>query len=271
MQYLFNSWSSLKQRLLSVKYILLCLDFDGTITPIRPTPRQANLHHDQRQLLRKISHTKSFIVGIISGRALKDIKKKIGVKGLVFVGNHGLEIAYRKQNFIYPAAKRFISVIATVARQLTKKLTSIPQVVLEKKRLSLSLHYRLVKKEKMARLKELFSQIIKPYVAAHKIKLTSGKKVWELRPPINWNKGKAIQWLVQRLRLKSVFCIYVGDDETDEDAFQVVNRMHGISIVVGKKRNSCARYYLRSTTDVQRFLGEISKMRNEAVKSEYVK
>ena len=262
MHYLFDVWGSLERKLLRARYIFLCADFDGTITPIKPRPKQAELCEDVRLLLRKISKHKSFSVGIISGRALKDIKQKVGIEGLIFAGNHGLEITYKKRNFIYPAAKRFVPVISQITRRLKKRLTPFSGAVLEEKHLSLSLHYRLVKREKLAKLKKIFLQIIRPYLSSQEVRLTFGKKVWEVRPPIEWNKGKAILWLVQKLRPKRVLAIYVGDDLTDEDAFRVVNRIGGISIVVGRRKASCARYYLKSTKETQRFLEEIHRCRD---------
>jgi len=262
MQYLFSAWDSLEKRLLQAKYVLLCADFDGTIVPIKSRPEQANLCEEIRHLLGKISKLKSFFVGIISGRALKDIQEKVGVKGIIFAGNHGLEIAYKKKDFIYPAAKKFVPVILRIAQRLTRELPSFPGAILEEKHLSLSLHYRLVRKERLPKLKEIFLCTVKPYLASRKIKLTYGKKVWEVRPPVKWDKGKAVLWLIQKLKPKSLFVIYVGDDVTDEDAFRAVNKIGGISILVGRKKASSARYYLKSTKDTQKFLEKIQTIKD---------
>ncbi len=262
MRYLFDAWGSLEKRLLRARHIFLCADFDGTITPIKPRPKQACLSEDVRLLLRKISKNRSFFVGIISGRSLRDIKQKVGIAGLIFAGNHGLEIAYKKKKFVYPAAKRFVPLISRIARNLKGCLSPFSGAVLEEKRLSLSLHYRLVKKGRLTKLKKIFLQIIRPYLSSQKIRLTSGKKVWEVRPPIEWNKGKAILWLAQKLRPKKALLIYIGDDLTDEDAFRAVNRIGGISVLVGRKKASAARYYLKSTKETQRFLEEIYRCRD---------
>jgi len=261
MQYFFNAWGSLEKKLLRARRILLCADFDGTIAPIKPRPKEAKLGEGIRLLLRKISKRKSFIVGIISGRALKDIEEKVGVKGLIFAGNHGLEIAYKKKNFIYPAAKRYVPLISQIARSLKKRLAPFSGAILEEKNLSLSLHYRLVKKRNLPELKKIFFQAVKPYLAAQKIKLTYGKKVWEIRPPIKWDKGRAVLWLRQRLKPGRAFTLYIGDDATDEDAFRAVNKIGGISIRVGRKRGSSARYYLRNTKDTQRFFRQIGSLK----------
>lgn len=261
MQYLFNSWTSLQKILSRAKHIFLCLDFDGTLAPIKPTPEQANISADRRLLLRKVSQLKPFTIAIISGRSLKDIKNKVGIEGLIFAGNHGLEIAYQERHFIYPAARKFVPIITEIAQKLARKVRPFSGAILEKKHLSLSLHYRLVQEKKVSQLKAIFLQIVKPYLTKGKIKLTSGKKVWEIRPPLEWDKGKAVLWLAQRLKAPKALPIYIGDDTTDEDAFREVNRIGGISILVGKRQCSCAKYYLKSTKDTQKFLEKIQSLR----------
>jgi trehalose 6-phosphate phosphatase len=254
MQYLFEDWDSLKRRLLRSRHILLCADFDGSITPIRARPKEVFLEEKMRLLLRRISSFNSFSVGVISGRALNELKAKVALKGLIYAGNHGLEIAYNKKRFIYPAAKQFIPAISKIAQELKRGLAPFAGVVLEEKGLTLSLHYRLVKKERLTRLKKIFLQTIKPDLTSRRIKLTYGKKVWEIRPPIEWDKGKALLWFLGKLRYKRTLAIFIGDDLTDEDAFYAVNKIRGISILVGRRKKSLARYYLKGIQDVQRFL-----------------
>lgn len=272
MQELFNAWAGPKEKLLGAGHILLCADFDGTIIPIKPRPEEANLGANMRLLLRRLSKDSSFSVGIISGRALKDIKEKVGLRDIIYAGNHGLEIACKGENFIYPEAKRYIPLISKIAQRLTKRLSPFPRAYLERKRLSLSLHYRLVKRQELPGLRKVFFETVRPYLASEEItflgkspskgvKLTFGKKVWELRPPIDWDKGKAVLWLVRRLGQRKALTIYIGDDLTDEDAFGVVNKINGLSILVGRRKTSSARYYLKCPKDVQNFLEEIEKIK----------
>ncbi len=262
MRYIFGDWEKLKKRISGPARILLCLDFDGTITPIKPRPKEAKLSKNIRLLLNKISKNGTFFVGIVSGRSLKDIKEKVGLKNLFFAGNHGLEIACKGKRFIYPQAKRFIPAISQIARSLKRGLAPFSEATLEQKHLSLSLHYRLVKGGKLRRLEKLFFQITKPYLTARKIKLTCGKKVWEVRPPIEWGKGRAVLWLLRRLKSKNILSIYIGDDLTDEDAFRTVNKIGGISILVGRRKGSSAKYYLKGTKDTEKFLAEIEQLKN---------
>ena len=262
MRYIFGDWEKLSERISGPERVFLCVDFDGTITPIRPRPKDAKLNKNIRQLLRKISKNGAFFVGIISGRSLKDIKEKVGLKSLIFAGNHGLEIVYKNKKFIYPQAKRFIPAISKLGRALRKELKAFPEAVLEEKALSLSLHYRLVKGLRLRRLKKLFLRLSAPYLAARKIKRTCGKKVWEVRPPIKWGKGEAVLWLLRRLKSKNILPVYIGDDLTDEDAFRAVNKIGGISVLVGRRKGSSAKYYLKSIKDTEKFLAEIEQLKN---------
>lgn len=255
MRRLFDHWDKIEQKIRRTKHVFLCTDFDGTIAPIKPRPRQARLTEDTRKLLYKISRAKKFSLGIISGRSLKDIKKKVGLRGIIYAGNHGLEITYSKKRFIYPAAKKYVPIISAAAAGLKENLLPFPGAVLEDKTFSLSLHYRLVKGKRLAGLKKRFLQIVEPYLSAGELKLTSGKKVWELRPPINWNKGKALLWLVQRLG--KPLAIFMGDDLTDEDAFRAVNKIGGVSILIGRRLSSAAQYSLGGTRQTQAFLRKI--------------
>lgn len=261
MQYIFDYWPGLKAKLRAAGRVLLCLDFDGTLTPIKPTPHEPKLERDIELLLRRISRLEVFVVGIVSGRTLKDIKNRVGIKSLFFAGNHGLEIFYKNKKFIYPAAKKYVSVFKRIARSLKKQLKSFPGAILEDKGFSLSLHYRLVKKEEVRELKKIFLKIIEPYLSRQKIKLTYGKKVWELKPPVEWDKGKAVVKLAEKFKTKDLFTLYIGDDVTDEDAFRAVNRIKGMSIRVGRKRASAAQYYLKSARETKRLLEKIGEIR----------
>ncbi|MCQ9207915.1 MAG: trehalose-phosphatase [Omnitrophica bacterium] len=254
MQYLFSSRRVLEKRMQAKKHILLCLDFDGTLVPIYPRPQDALLEENVRSGLVKLSSCKFFSIGIISGRALKDIKEKVKIKHLIYAGNHGLEIAYRGKIFIYPPAKKYIPLIIEIGKKLTRALRAFPQAVLERKGLSLSLHYRLVKLEKLSKLRKIFFKLLKPYLAVGKVKLTHGKKVWEVRPSIKWDKGKAFLWLKDKLKSRDLFSIYIGDDLTDEDAFRAVNKIGGLSILVGRRKSSQAKYYLKNIQDTQKLL-----------------
>jgi len=256
MEYLFPHLKKLKDRL-SDKFILLFLDYDGTLTPIVETPDKAVISKEIKDLLDKLSTSPHCRVAIISGRSLSNIKAIVGLKDIIYVGNHGLEIEGSKIKFESQVSPRLKSVIRNIAEELAKRFSSIKGVLIEDKGLTLSIHYRLVDKKDMPCFERFFSEVTNPYAVRDKIKINSGKKVYEIKPPVQWDKGKVVLWLMARQQFASgenkVLPVYIGDDVTDEDAFKVLKRK-GLTIFVGEPRGSAATYYLKDAEEVNRFL-----------------
>lgn len=260
MQSLVKHWPSCKKDMEN-KFMAVFLDYDGTLTPIAPTPGQAVLPVENKVLLQKLSKNNHCRIAVVSGRSLLDLKPKLAIKGIAYVGNHGLEIEGPDIHFkglLPPQTKRLIE---QIKNKLDLRLSSIKGVLLEDKELTLSLHYRLVEKKNVPTVKRRFITICEPYRRRGEIRIGLGKKVFEVRPPIKWNKGHAVSWLLRKYRLaeeKPVIPVYVGDDRTDEDAFAVIKNK-GLTVLVGK-RPSKARYYLNNTREVTWFLNELLQL-----------
>ena len=266
MRYLFRSWESFSSDIRAASHILLLSDYDGTLTPIVSRPDEAILPPGVREKLCDLAKKTTFRVGIISGRSLSEAKAMVGIEGIYYAGNHGLEIEGPGLKFINPAAKAAQTEIKDLARQFSAKLGSIEGVIVEDKGLSLSIHYRLVKQSKQNIIAEIFGQIVSPWLRDSKIRVTSGKKVWEVRPPIDWHKGKAVETIVKEmkafLKCEQLPTIYLGDDTTDEDAFRVIHRPEGWSIFVGGENpSSNADYFLNSTSEVKTFLSRLLELK----------
>ncbi len=118
--------------------------------------------------------------------------------------------------------------------------------MLEDKGATLSLHYRLVDGWQVAGLKKDLSEVVGPFKERGLVKVTTGKKVIELRPQIDWDKGRAVEWILGREPFTSTFPIYIGDDETDRDGFRAVNGI-GTSIYVGGE-DARASYHMRQSS-----------------------
>ncbi len=256
MKYLFSQFSKIKE-LLSNKFILLLLDYDGTLTPIVKTPSKAIIHKDTKELLQKLSRSPYCKIGIISGRKLENIKNIVGINGIIYAGNHGLEIEGAKIKFESQVSPRLKLIIRNIATDMQKQLLGIKGALIEDKGLTLSIHYRLVGKKDMPAFEKIISEVINPYIARDKIKVNSGKKVYEIKPPVKWDKGKVALWFLARqqfiLGKKDVLPIYIGDDKTDEDAFKALKRK-GLMVFVGRSGSSKADYYLKNTKEVIKFL-----------------
>jgi trehalose-phosphatase len=259
MKYLFSQFSKIKE-LLNNKFILLLLDYDGTLTPIVATPSKAIIHKDTKGLLQKLSRSPYCKIGIISGRKLENIKNIVGVNGIAYAGNHGLEIQGLKIKFESQVSPRLKLTIRNIAMDMQKRLSGIKGALIEDKGLTLSIHYRLVSKKDMPAFEKAIFEVTNYYVVRDKIKVNYGKKVYEIKPPVKWDKGKVVSWLLARQQVvsgeKNVLPIYIGDDITDENAFKVLRRK-GLTVFVGRPGNSKADYYLKNAEEVTKFLRSI--------------
>jgi len=265
MEYLFNDWNSIWKQLKAAKHKVILFDYDGTLTPIVDRPEIALLPDGIGVMLDKLTHRPGVTVGIISGRAISDIREMIGVGNIVFAGNHGLEIEGPGIRFIHPLTDEIKSAMHIIGLILTKATARIRGVIVEDKGLTLSVHYRLVDAEQLQQVEAIFDNTVNIGRKGGKIKTSSGKKVHEVRPAVPWNKGKAVQMILEKFVPKNVrgsyLSMYVGDDLTDEDAFQAINSAGGISIFVGDNRQkSAAAYYLNDTSEVSSLLAEVLKI-----------
>jgi len=252
MKYLFDHWKEIEKSLTS--NILLLLDYDGTLTPIVERPELAVLSEDMKDLIERVSNR--YDIGIISGRSLADIKNLVKVEGIYYAGNHGFEVSGPNLKLAKPEAEQAKLSILKLCDELKARLGHISGAIVENKGLTASVHYRLVSAEKFKELSKIFEGIVGPYLESGAIKITQGKKVFEIRPNVDWDKGKAVLWIMDAIRLpENVLPIYVGDDRTDEDAFLALKDRDGVTILVSERvRKSNAKYFLKDVGDVREFL-----------------
>jgi trehalose 6-phosphate phosphatase len=229
------------------------LDYDGTLTPVVSHPEKALLSDSIRQTLQALATRTS--VAILSGRDLDDVHQRLNIAAIVYAGSHGFDIAgprgLRKE-----VATEFLPKLDMVEKELGQKLAGVPGAHLERKRFSIAAHYRNVKASDVPKLERAVSEV----AARHpELRTIAGKKVYELQPNIDWDKGRALMWLLESLRLdqQEMFPIYIGDDLTDEDAFRAVHH-RGAGIVVSEQpRPTAASYSLKDPKEVERFLRKL--------------
>lgn len=244
-------WSRLRQAVPDDQPLLLLVDFDGTLAPIVRHADRARITESTRQLLKSLSRVGWIREGVVSGRALPWLRKRVGLSGLVYVGNHGLEIEGPHARFVHPLARRYTPSLTRLARRLRRALAGVPGAWVEAKRLTLSVHWRAVRTTDIPAFHRRARAALAPWIATGQIQLTTGKRVLEVRPPIPWDKGKAVDWLAERYG-GTVW--YLGDDQTDEAAFRTANRRKGVSIVVGRRTSTAARWWLSNPSEVRRLL-----------------
>ncbi len=223
------------------------LDYDGTLTPIVSRPEKAVLLDSTRTILRTLSA--KIPVAILSGRELKDVRKRVDIDGMVYAGSHGFDIAgphgLRRQE-----AKEFLPALDAAEKEIREKLAGIPGALIERKCFSIAAHYRNVNESDFPKLERAVREVA---VRHQELRMIDGKKVYELLPNIDWDKGKAVLWLLEHLGLERANPIYIGDDRTDEDAFRALEH-RGVGILVSEEpRATAASYFLRNPSEVKRF------------------
>ena len=232
MPHLLYVWPRVSQLIRQAGRVLLLFDYDGTLTPIVDRPDLAVLAPETKALLASLSRDERFILGIISGRSLDDVRGRVGVSGLVYAGNHGLEIQGPGLDFIHPAAEELRETQGRVYARLREEFVDAPGVILEDKGLTLSLHYRLTPQEYVDNVEKKFADTVAPFLAEGQLQIARGKKVLEVRPTGPWNKGTAITKIGETYG-SSALSVFFGDDVTDEDGFAVVQEGEGIAVMVG--------------------------------------
>ncbi len=243
--YLFDNINEIKKKLFH-KDIFLFLDYDGTLTPIVETPDKAVISDEMRSLIIEL---KDIIpVAVISGRALNDVKGRVGIDDIIYAGNHGAEIWDGKKTIISQGSAENRRLLEEVLEKLKKEASYIKGVLIEDKGITASLHFRNVNASHVGDIFNIFEMIAKEY--EKDLRFTTGKKVFEIRPINIWNKGDAVSWIIKNMG-QGRFPVYIGDDTTDEDAY-IALKNRGLSISVGPSTN--ADYYFQNQEEVKDFL-----------------
>lgn len=231
---------------------VIFLDYDGTLTPIVATPDLAVLSSEMREAVRTLTQRRK--VSIVSGRATDDVRGKVDIDGIFYAGSHGFEIRDPQGRVtINEEAGRVRSVIDEIQTLLADRVRHIKGALIENVKYTVSCHYRLVAQDDFAEFEQIVDQALKDYPQLRK---TSGKKVFELRPKIDWDKGKAVGWILDVLKFdpQQQIAVYIGDDTTDEDAFQVLEKKGFGVLVADPVRESAARYAVKDTAQVKQVL-----------------
>jgi trehalose-phosphatase len=228
------------------------LDYDGTLTPIVAHPEDAVLDDEMRDVVERLAQRCP--VAVISGRDLADVRSRVALDDIVYAGSHGFDIAgpggLRRT---HPDARACVPALdaAEKAFQAPGLLPAGAQI--ERKAYSVAIHFRNVDDAHAAEVERAVNAVAEHHPELRK---GHGKKVVELLPRVDWHKGRAVLWLLEALALDAagMLPLYIGDDLTDEDAFEAL-RERGVGIVVrDQPRPTAARYALENPTEVAAFL-----------------
>jgi trehalose 6-phosphate phosphatase len=237
------------------------LDYDGVLTPIVDRPQDARMSDAMRRIVRELADRCP--VCVVSGRDRAVVQELMGVNDLVVAGSHGFDIWHPERGTMqHEAASGFEQLVEETTQRLRAGLVDLDGVLVEPKRASVAVHYRLAGADGAAKVAELVRELL----AGHpdELKVTTGKMVYELQPKLDWNKGRAVRYLLGVLDLDRVDTVpmYLGDDVTDEDAF---NELHGrgVSIYVGDPgqldRPTAADFSLDSPDQVGQLLDALAR------------
>ncbi|HJS27069.1 MAG TPA: trehalose-phosphatase [Actinomycetota bacterium] len=241
--------------------IAIFLDYDGTLTPIVERPEDAHLSEEARRTVERLAS--AYPVAVISGRDLSDVRRMVGVADIVCAGSHGFDIA-GPGRIAEQRGVEFLPDLDRAEEELRSLLARIPGARLERKRFAIAIHVRQVRDPQAPEVERIVDRIA---LANPRLRKTAGKKVVELRPNVDWDKGRAVLWLMHVLGLdrEGVVPIYVGDDATDEDAFRAL-RHRGLGVVVRGEdadRPTAADYTLGGTDEVLAFLDTLARRGTE--------
>jgi trehalose-phosphatase len=262
MLHLFSAWPDFLKDHRAAPHTLLLSDFDGTLATIVGRPEDARLSARVKEKLKALAKNPGFSVGVISGRAMKEVKAMVGVAGIYYSGNHGLEIEGPGLSYIHPQTEAVRPLMKDLAARLAQALQGVDGIIVQEKGLSVSVHYRLARPEKESAIAEAVKRMTGPHIAKKEIRVYPMKKIWEIRPPIDWDKGKAAEFIggeiKRNLKITRLLTVYLGDDATDEDTFKVLHRPEGWGVFVGgENKTSAAGYYLNSPEEVEELLGRL--------------
>lgn len=241
--------------------LLVGLDFDGTLAPIARWPGKAALPPAAREAMERLARRPDTDLAVVSGRALEDLKERVGLPGIYYAGNHGMEIEGPGIQAVHSGAASARPRIAACAAALRRELEGVQGVFIEDKELTLSVHYRQLHDPEMAR--EVRRRARAVCAAEPGIRITEGKKVVEVRPDVAWDKGRATRFLLKVLEAGEptlIPALFIGDDQTDEDAFRALRgRGDGIVVAAAPPPGTAAAAYLRSPDEVASLLAALAE------------
>ncbi len=240
-------------RIRSARILFAFTDFDGTLTPIVSDPMSCRVKPEVAESLCALSKRPGTYVGIVSGRELSDLRPRVNVDGITYAGNHGFEIEGPGFSFREPSADRSRVDLDQLLAEIATAIAGIPGAWVQHKGLTASIHFRQVESSLVPQVIDAVNRITQKDRDAGRFVLRTGKAVLEVRPSANWHKGRAIRWIADRIAPANTdaVLIYLGDDETDEDAFNVLEGQ--ITVRVGSNGNTAAAYRVAGPDDVAEF------------------
>jgi trehalose-phosphatase len=247
---LFDAIREVGDRVALAPFRLLCVSFDGALVPFVDEPQAAALPPQVDRVLRSLAERPGAAVAIFSGRDRADLRGRVGIPNLIYVGNHGLDIGGPGFLFVESTAAGHAETLKQLAEALEQRLQPVAGVTVEYKGLTVSVHYRLAEPGAPEEVRRIMHTTLA--AASYPFVLTAGPQVFEIRPRVYWTKGDAAKWIAQQLGRADTLTVYVGDDAADEDAFAALPG--AITVKVGGSGETAAKYRVEGPAEVRKFL-----------------
>ncbi len=248
--------------ILSRKEPVIFLDYDGTLSPIVTRPEDAIISNEMKDTLKSLAS--KFTVAIVTGRDKEDVENLVGLEELIYAGSHGYIISGPNNLFMeHPDSKKIIPKLDEIQEEVEKELKEKTEgTQIDRKRYAIGIHYRNARPEDEKVVYDIANKILDKH-KGHKI--GEGKKIVEIKPDLDWHKGKAVEWILGALELTGkdhVAPVFIGDDVTDEDAFKILQDK-GIGIMVGSHgQKTYATYSLKNVFQVREFFNNLIELYN---------
>ncbi len=252
-----NDWMKLKKRLVGANVargrLLVGLDFDGVISEITPHPAHATLSPRTAQALQELSGRSDTRLAVLSGRRIDELEKLVGLSGIYYSGNHGLQIEGPGIRWTHPEAN---AVDRSLWQALVEELKAVPGALVEHKSLGAAVHYRQVPLSYRRRLRNIVRNYL--HGLGPRFRVIHGKKIYDLRSSLDWDKGHALAMIREQLEgAPSWNALFVGDDTTDEEAFRTLGP-RVMTVRVGRVSLSNAQYVIPRRPLVDSILEELA-------------
>jgi trehalose 6-phosphate phosphatase len=244
--------------------LVLLFDYDGTLTPLAEHPRLARLPSSTRLSLERLSKYRRVRVGVVSGRAIDDLKTMVDLRGVYYVGTSGLELDLGAGQVTHPDAAQMRAVVHAVVRELEPLVALYRGAWIERKPLGCTAHYRAVAEHRQDELRRRMKNVIASLGAG--LRCVPGPMAWEIVPAAGWTKGTAVNMILAADRHANCLPLYAGDNDNDVEAMETVGLMGGISVGVGHGAPP-AQYRLPDSTALANLLGRIADHLDPATRS----
>lgn len=245
----------IRERIANASGLVLCVDFDGTLAPIETDPDAPEITPENRRVLEALREHDRVRVAVVSGRALDDVRERVGIEGLAYAGNHGLELHRNGSTTVHPVAVKRRRRLRRIVEHLEDRLAPIEGAAIEDKEATVTVHFRETPDERVEEVVEAVEESVERFGDGG-IRCTDGKQILELRPAVRWHKGMAVS-LIAASQPDDWLPIYIGDDTTDESAFRAVIP-EGIAIHVGTGETD-ASYQIPTQSGVAEALGALGE------------